>query len=276
MMYKNCVKFRMLSALTVACLSMAGLVNSQTKTSNVLLTIKTGKERYILGELVNFDSQFFNSGQQKIAIIKNAADAGAMRLLIKRKTDTYYRQYNLGGKKRGNFVLLDGNETANFICSALFNGKPDYSHLNPDAARRADSQDNKILTDLVFPETGVYNVKAVSYYQTLDNYRDLQKPSIEIESEPIEITITEPKGEDLEVWNQIKGNRDIAVLMQSNHLFTSDLDEKAKLVNQVEQIIERYPNSTYSAYLKPSLEKFKAHDAKLEEFKAKIKAQAKP
>jgi hypothetical protein len=276
MKYKNFVKFRMLSALTVVCLLMVGLANSQTKTSNVLLSIKTGKERYILGELVNFDVRFFNSGNQKIEVWKNAPGTGMMELRIKKKSDADYRKYQVGGKERAKLRVLEANQNIQFVYSALFNGKPNYKHLNPNAAKLADEQERKILTDLVFPEAGQYHIKVVSYYRTPEAVGDSNKTPISVESEPIEVTIEEPKGEDLEVWNQIKGNRDIAVLMQSNQLITSDSNEKVKLVNEVEQIIERYPNSTYSAYLKPSLEKFKAHDAKLEEFKAKIKAQARP
>jgi hypothetical protein len=42
--------------------------------------------------------------------------------------------------------------------------------------------------------------------------------------------------------------------------------EKEKLATQVEQIYVKYPNSIYSSYLKPNLAKYKANEARRNEF----------
>lgn len=85
-----------------------------------------------------------------------------------------------------------------------------------------------------------------------------------IESEEVEVVVNEPEGDDLTVWNQIKGKRDIAILMQTGD-FANSKDED-KNISEVEHIILQYPNSIYSKYLKPNLEKFKENKAKRIEF----------
>jgi len=61
-----------------------------------------------------------------------------------------------------------------------------------------------------------------------------------VDSEPIAITVEEPIGEDLEVWNRIKN------------------DGKFAFFIQVEDILQKYPRSIYAAPLRRSLEKFES------------------
>jgi hypothetical protein len=250
-------------ALSLISLSMASLTNSQTTTSDILLTGKTNKDKFLFGEPVKLSFDITNTGSSPLKVSKGGFDVGNFKVYIADKTLEYRQVFGFDWGNRCTFetVNLEPNQKHQYEASnILWNGKRDGSHFSPLA--NAEYAKERLVTDYIFENTGEHFIKGI----TLDK----------IESKPIKITIEEPKGEDLEIWNQIKGNKEIAFLMQSNQLNTSDSNEKAKLVNQVEQIIERYPNSTYSAYLKPSLEAFKANDVKLEEFKAKIKAQAKP
>jgi len=71
------------------------------------------------------------------------------------------------------------------------------------------------------------------------------------------VIVDEPQGEDLEVWNQIKGNKDIAFMLQRGSFTIEDENRTAELMAQIEKVVTKFPNSVYSGYLKPILEKYK-------------------
>jgi hypothetical protein len=276
-MKKNIKKLTLVASLLIVSFLSMVLAGNNLNKSDVSLLAQPNKNSFLLGEVVNLKFEFVNNGNDTAQILGNEGMGGNTQILITRKGERFRKYFRSDwGRTDGeaNIVSLLPNQSYKLNsedATILWNGKPNYSHLSLNAAKKADSRDERILTDYAFPEAGIYLVKVTSCL--LDK---LKGCSIPVESNVIEITFEEPTGEDLQVWNQIKGNREIALLMQRG-AFSIDHDaDKAKLVNEVEQIIEKYPNSTYSAYLKPSLDAFKAHDAKLEEFKAKIKAQAKP
>ncbi len=69
-----------------------------------------------------------------------------------------------------------------------------------------------------------------------------------------------PPNTDTIIPPSAKGNKEIAYLMQKGGFDTGKEAEKERLTNQVEQIIVQYPNSIYSSYFKPNLEKYKADE----------------
>jgi hypothetical protein len=248
----------------------------QQQSSNVSLTIAADKNNIYLGEVLNLQFEFTNLGETSVKVPNNGVMGGNVEILITKKGESFRKYFRSDwGRKDGELnVLFLGPKQRHKIddpnATILWNGRPDYSHLNPDAAKRAGKQDNRILTDYAFPDAGTYLVKAVSCL--ID---ELNGCSIPIESEPIEIKVNQPIGEDLEVWNRIKGNRGIAMLMQKGSLDTGNEAAKEELISQVKQIIETHPNSVYSGYLKSNLEKFKAKEAKRNEFYKNIKQPQK-
>jgi hypothetical protein len=113
-----------------------------------------------------------------------------------------------------------------------------------------------ITTDYAFPEPGEYFIKGISY---------IGENSTPIESKPIKVIIKAPTGDDLEVWNKIKGNKQIAVLMQRGEITVEKETERQKFATQAEQISEQFPNSVYSSYLKSKLEKYKVDEIRRNE-----------
>jgi hypothetical protein len=91
------------------------------------------------------------------------------------------------------------------------------------------------------------------------------------------VVIKEPEGEDLEVWNKIKDKKSFAYFIQNAEILGSNIDpeETAKFQAEVEDILQKYPNSFYAQSLRQSLDKFKANEAKRQEFQEKIKSQQK-
>lgn len=241
---------------------------TQTRTADLSLKGKTEKESIILGEPVSVEFEFANGGDSSVKVAGSGVESGGLKIFIAQQQNGEYKEYFIGdwGRKRGKYISLEPNQSIKYKgARILWNGKPDVSHLNERAAK--DRLKGKITTEYALPEPGVYFIKGLSYFG---------ENATPIESAPIKIVISEPVGDDLEVWNQIKGNREIAMLMQKGGFSTGEEMEKQQLTNQVEQIIEKYPNSIYSGYLKPNLEEYKAKEVKRNEFYKNIKQAQKP
>jgi len=81
-----------------------------------------------------------------------------------------------------------------------------------------------------------------------------------VDSEPIAITVEEPIGEDLEVWNRIKNDGKFAFFIQEGGIQAQvyERDLRDAFQKQVEDILQKYPRSIYAAPLRRSLEKFES------------------
>lgn len=242
--------------------SILAFTNNKTETQGLSFKGKANKEIFTLGEPVKVVFEFFNEGESPVIISSGGVEVGNLKVFIANKDGEYREYFGSGwGRKRGYKTTLESKQSFKYPEAAiLWNGKPNVSHLNEDAAKRALA--GKITTEYALPETGIYFIKGLSYFG---------ENSTPIESEPIKIVINEPVGDDLKVWNQIKGNREIALLMQKGGFSTSKDAEKENLTKQVEQILVQYPNSIYSGYLKTNLEKFRARETKRDEFYKNMK-----
>jgi hypothetical protein len=225
--------------------------------SGLLLRGKTDKLAYILGEPVRIQFEFVNESGQSQIIPGGGFEVGSLKLYVSKDNEQNYKEY-FGpgwGRLRGQRKALSPGASYSFeSATLLWNGKPRVSHLDPAVAERVLA--GKISTEYLFPEAGVYYIKGVSFVG--ENF-------VRIESEPVKIEIKEPVGENLEVWSQIRGNREIALLMQEGAFDSDNDNRKQELVATVERIVSEYPNSVYSGYLKRNLEKFKSDEVKRRE-----------
>ncbi|MFT3745752.1 MAG: hypothetical protein QM785_15860 [Pyrinomonadaceae bacterium] len=240
-------------------------------TSFVDLTFqgKTNKESYLIGEPVKLEFKFVNTGLRPVDVPSGGVEVGSLRVLIGSERNGKYNDYRgpgWGVKRGRRMELAPGDAYAYKEAIVLWSGKPQVSHLNEDAACVA--LEGRIPTDYAFEAPGVYWVKGLSYVGT-----DL-KP---VESEPFRIEIKEPVEENAGAWNRIKGNREIALLMQTGSFDTTNDATKQTLISEVEQILLDYPESTYSAYLRPNLQKYKGDEIRRKEWlENALKSQKKP
>lgn len=72
----------------------------------------------------------------------------------------------------------------------LWNGKIDVSGLNELAAK--EKLKGKITTEYALPTPGVYFLKGLPYFG---------ENGTPIESDPIQILVSEPVGDDLKIWS---------------------------------------------------------------------------
>jgi hypothetical protein len=239
--------------------------------ANLEMSVIVQKQTFKIGEVINLNVQLNNKGREKVSLLNTFnVGAGYLHIYISKQQNQFGKYSNpkwgIDDTFRGN-IVLNPNESANEAISICWNNKPVTSDsLSPAINKKM--MEGKILTDYAFSEPGIYYVKATY----LINLMSQLKPIL-IESESIKITIEEPKGEDLEVWNKIKDNGNFAYFIQEGDMLIPSYkpEERAKFQAEVEQILTDYPNSFYAASLSQSLAKFKASEAKRCELMEKMK-----
>jgi hypothetical protein len=243
--------------------SMVGL--TQTTSKELAFRGTPNKEIFVLGEPVSVKFEILNKGDTDVKVHAGGVETGFLKVFVRNDEGEYKRYFGYGwGLILGRMIDLSPDKSVTYNeVRILWNGKTDVSHLNESRAREA--LNGRITTEYAFPEPGVYFVKGISY---------VGENAQPIESEPVRIEVAAPEGDDLAVWNRIKGNREIALLLQTGAFDTGKEEIKRELTASIEEIITRYPNSMYSGYLKPNLEKYKADELRRKESmeRAKIKA----
>ena len=270
------MKYRFLT-ITLICISLSLVLlqivgsGEASNSTKLELELVPSNSSFKVGEVVYFDVKLTNNGNQDVSFLNAVSEkAGYLHILVSRNGNNFqeYRGAGWGFDDTyyGNFNLKP-MESIEHSLSVLGNQKPNSPNsITADVIKRAS--EGKILTDYAFPEAGIYYVKATYSVRTT-----IQAKSILIESEPIQITITEPIGEDLEVWNKIKDDGNFAYFIQEGdiHIPSYKTDEREKFLDKVEQIINQYPNSFYAESLRQSLTKFRADEAERQEFLQKLK-----
>ena len=248
--------------------SVVGYMQTNTESADLSFKGYANKATFVLGEPVSVEFEFSNNGKTSLAVHKLGVENGILKIFVANKDGEYKRFWGYGwGQVLGRMLSLAPGKSYRYKdVTILYQGKIETEGLSEKAAQA--KLEGNITTEYAFPEPGVYFIKGLSSYADKTPSFGKDSPPIEvksIESEPIKITVIPPTGEDLEVWNQIKGNAEIALLMQNGAFNTGKDAKKEQLMTQVEQIIVQYPNSIYSDYLKPNLEKYKAHQIVLKE-----------
>lgn len=244
--------------LSVYCVGQGESVDSRlTLNDGLVLQGVTKQPTYVLGEPVRIQISFANNGQTKRLVPSEGVEAGSLKIFVANKENGEYKEYRTAGwgTERGRPLDLEPGAKHHYPeATILWNGKPKLNHFSDVELNEALR--GRIATKYAFQEPGVYFIKGRSFVG--ENFQP-------VESEPIRIEILKPGGPDLAVWIRIKGNMEIAYLMQRSSFNTEDPSKKHDLISEIEQILSDYPNSVYSSYLRPNLEKFKADEVRRKE-----------
>lgn len=235
--------------------------NQQKDFQNLSIKVKPNKAIFAPGELVELEIEVSNKGNTPVKLLQGTVDNGFLEVFV--LTSEEYKEYygpGWGQGDLGNHITLNPSEAYKENASILFSCAADFSHLNEDEAKRVSK--GKILTNYVFTEPGTYLIKAASYVD-----RDQTK----IESDPVQIVVNEPIGDDLKIWKKIKDDCDFGYLIQQGDFSDSKRNKKQELVKKVEELISRHPNGILASQLKQNLEKVKLAELKRKEFLEKIK-----
>ena len=256
MKYKNIliIAFGAFCFLVLASFDFA-YIKGESK-NEIQLVASSSKDTYLLGEVIPLVVEVNNLTGKEI-VLTDTLDPiyGSLKLYVSNENKTIEYQYM--NPKSG---ILD---VSGFI--KIKAGEKRSNSVQVLAKLRSYNQ-----AEYFFDSAGTYYLQASYQIQLIG-----QTKPIEIKSEPIKITINEPKGEDLEVWNKIKDNGDFAYFIQEGEILIPiyKTEERAKFQQEVEQILIDYPNSFYATSLRQSLDKFKASEAKRLEFQEKMKAK---
>ncbi|MGI8788055.1 MAG: hypothetical protein ACR2HG_09875 [Pyrinomonadaceae bacterium] len=232
------------------------------------LTLKVSSEKqiYIPGEVAKLNFELVNDGNEPVKLpFRPDISTGYLSVWIAFSGQRFNRYNNTSwGKMEYNGPTLQPGQSFKSQADILYNSKPDISRLNVDTIK--DSPEGAILSDYAFPEAGVYLVKAVLSFSDI---------KLKVESEPIQIVVNKPIGEDLKVWNQIKDNGDIAYFMQKGATRTYQDAKAEKLLKEIEQITQQSPNSFLAGQMKQKLEKFRTDEETRKEMLEKAKVKPK-
>jgi hypothetical protein len=231
------------------------------------LQVKSAKTSYKLGEVIGLSFTLVNNGGKELAVNDCFGTASGLLGVMVAKNGAPFLTYNhpnWGTADADCRSVLKPNAKLEATTRIFWNWKPKLEGLNKDVAKAA--ADNKILTDYVFPEPGVYQIKA-SYYISIGD----QSAPTRIESEPLQIIIEEPLGEDAEVWKKIRDNGELGYFIQEGEFKTVKPEEREKLRQELVEISSQYPDSTLAKQIWRSLQWFDAKDAKRKSIQQKVK-----
>ncbi|HMS39164.1 MAG TPA: hypothetical protein PKE69_02980 [Pyrinomonadaceae bacterium] len=240
-------------------------VFSVSENQKLSAKINSLKPSYILGEEVELNFKLYRTedAEQNTQINQ----CGYLRIQIAKENESYSDYF--GSKWQTETCEVEIPQKVDNFSEmnerVLWNVKPEVSHLNSDAAKRVSK--GRIMTDYAFPSVGTYSIKAVL---TLAD-----ENKTKIESEPIQIRIIEPIGNDLKIWNSIKQNGEIAYFIQQGRFLTIKETETEKLAQQIEQIVADYPDGILAVQLNQSLGKFRFNEIKRKEFLENLKQTSK-
>lgn len=267
-------KFLVATVISISLLLLLSQHVSMTRArSQAKLELRLSSPRSIIkvGEVAFFNVEAVNIGEQKLSFSDTFNEGSGYLHVLVSQDGKSFRQYDhsawgLDDTFRKNIDLEPGEKIIRTL-SLLWNKRPNSpSSIADDVIKRAS--EGKILTDYAFPEPGDYYVK-VAYSVNLTTH---EKPVL-LESKPIKMTIEEPIGENLVVWNKIKDNGDFAYFIQEGNIRIPSYksEEREKFLQEVNQILVDHPSSFYTLSLRQSLEKFRASEARIQEIRNKQK-----
>lgn len=240
-----------------------GSASSAQEQRGLKVKISPLKSSYTQGEVVTLDVEVANNHSSDIFVKGADAESGYLKILIA-SADQKFKQYSHSGWIQGHKgKAMKPGETVKSQATLLWNFSPVHRFVNT-----ARFQEDYIMTDLAFPESGVYFIKAVLIVPGESQTR--------IESSPVQIVINPPLGEDLTVWNKVKDNAELAYFIQEGEIRSPKSEEQEKFIKEVEQITVNNPNSFLANQIRNSLVKFRESEAKRKEFMENLKQRQKP
>lgn len=239
--------------------------SSKLEENGLILKLNASKQNYIKGEMVSLNIKVTNTSSSDISLRGANVESGYVKIFVS-PVNQEFRQYISGGvrTKAAEFVIR-GGETLESQATILWNSKPDIKNLSDSAVKIYE--DNQLMTNYAFPNTGIYFIKAVLIIPG--------EPQTRIESEPIKIVVDEPVADDLKVWNLIKDKGEIAYFIQQNEIRLYKPEEREKLLNEIEQIVADNPNSLLVGRIKQNVEKFRIDEEKRKEMLEKARVKPK-
>lgn len=233
--------------------------------NDLVLKVNVPKQNYIKGEMISLEVEVVNTSSSDISLKGASIESGYVKIFVSPSSLEFKQNITGGVRKKTKGIVISGGETIKSQATILWNFVPDIKNLS-DGAVKAYSE-NQLMTNYAFPNAGIYFVKAVLIIPG--------EIMTKIESEPVQIIVREPVGNDLEVWNLVKNNSEIAYFIQYDEIQTFKMEKQEKVLEEIEQIITKYPTSFLGSQMKQSLIQFRANETKRKQFMENLRQQRK-
>ncbi len=208
--------------------------SAQLNNGPLSLTLSTSKERYTIGEVVDFNFELKNVTTGPIDVKRPSVATGTVRIQMS-VDGTGFRDYRGPMWRNGDASTRPVSlEKASAIAgrgTILFNQTTPSGHLTELYASRI--QREELEPDFVVSSAGTYYLKAI--------YSDGR---IVTESEPIRVEFTTPLGSDSMVWDEIRIEGAYAYFLQTGDvLYDPDSADAESFRVDVRRIVANYPDS---------------------------------
>ncbi len=198
-------------------------VTTAQNVTDLQLKISSDQKSYILGQPIKLDFLLKGADGEpfKLRTIPTVEN-GYLRVWISRSPEDFSEyigpQWGLGEGNKLPQVLPAFRSSA----TILYNNKP---------PRFSSVPENRIQTEFAMPRAGIYFIKAsaVIWNEKVTSDDD----NVIIESDPIEVVIDEPLGNDKKIWNMIKDDGDLAYFMQQGDLRRQGYEERREKINKI-------------------------------------------
>lgn len=230
---------------------------ASAKPKFVSLKVSSERNTYALGDIVKIKTSIRNNTSKVMMFGSDVKNGSAVQIAF--GDEKNYKPY-YGANRR---FMLDGLNI-DFIIQPrstlredkdLFWRQPsNVFNLGPTPGE--PYLYGRVANNLAFPWAGKYFVRLISHVE-------IDGVSADFESTPIEITVTEPGGEDVAVWEQIRANSDIAYFIQYSEPASRSYDrlEREYLEQRIQKLIAENPIGIYVDQLQRSLHKFRLAEA---------------
>jgi hypothetical protein len=233
--------------------------------NSLRIRITSSKPTFVLGELVSFEIEITNESSESVLVRGLDVDSNYVKIFVA-EAGKKFKEYKHSRVKETRWMKFQPRQIVKSNVNILWNFTPAKFASNPSKFNGTN-----IITDYVFPKSGIYFIKAVL---VIPNSNE----TLNIESETIQLNLRDPLGEDQEVWNKIKNNGDFGYFLQEGDFRIPEYKQEERIMfkQEVEQIVNRHPNSFITGQLRQSIEKFNQKEAKRRELREKMKQPNRP
>lgn len=216
----------------------------------LVLGVESDRTDYLPGATVPLRFRIINKSNTPTSIYKGSTVwDGNLKVFIA-KENSGFREYfgPAWGVKDAHYkepITLAPGQLYETDATVLWNQKLETSQLSKMYAKKVEKE--RLNTDYAFAEPGIHYVKATLLNPLTNNTA---------ESAPLQITVLEPEGADLEVWNKIKEDGNYGLFIQTGGLIEHPKAPKTvKLANDLETLLSQHPTSRYGHGIRSSLTK---------------------
>jgi len=254
--------------LTLAVLSTLGNVAQAAEIAppketaqKLSVEVHPSSKDYVLGELVKLRIRITNRSEQAIALSQEpSVDAGDIRVLVA-AGDGFRKyvgpQWGIRDVVGATAIELAPREYVETQATLLYHHRIETKHLSTSYAQQITR--DYIDSDYAFTTPGTYRIKVVfSGGESLGS----------VESEPVSISVREPKGSALKVWNALKRDARLGYFLQAGGPNGDPRSPKSReLAETLNALATTYPEIPQAGDIRLSLSKYATTLEKVKEMK---------